>query len=110
VAAEPAAGSDTMTAMSAVSHEEHAHRGAFYLEKDGARVAEMTYRRVSEFHILIDHTEVDVELRGQGLARRLLDAAVAWARQTNTRISATCSYVRVQFTRDTSIRDVRHSE
>jgi predicted GNAT family acetyltransferase len=49
---------------------------------------------------------VDVSLRGQGVARRLLDAAVAWARQNNTKISATCSYVTARYASEPSIGDV----
>ncbi len=90
----------------AVRHERDGSRGAFFIERGGARVAEMTYRHAGEARIVIDHTEVDVSLRGQGVARRLLDAAVAWARQSNTQLSATCSYVTTQFARDPSIADV----
>ncbi len=89
-----------------ISHEEHGKGGIFYLESDGARVAEMTYRRNGEARIVIDHTYVDVSLRGKGVARELLDAAVAWARATGTKVSATCSYVIVQFARDSSLQDV----
>jgi len=90
-----------------ITHAEAGSRGEFVLERDGQRVAEMTYRRLGESRILVDHTYVDMQLRGQGVARRLLDAAAAWARQTNTRISATCSYVVVQLARDSSLRDVK---
>jgi uncharacterized protein len=90
----------------AISHEEHGNQGVFFIERDGARVAEMTYQRMGDSRILIDHTEVDVGLRGQGIARRLLDAAISWARQTSTKVGATCSYATAQFTADPSIRDV----
>jgi predicted GNAT family acetyltransferase len=52
---------------------------------------------------------VQVNLRGRGVARSLLDAAVAWARQSKTKISATCPYVIGQFARDPSIGDVSTS-
>lgn len=90
-----------------ISHKEDAGGGAFFLARDGRRIAEMTYRRLGAARILVDHTEVDPALRGQGVARQLLDAAVAWARQTGTKISASCSYVVVQLARDKSLADVR---
>lgn len=90
-----------------VLHREGPSGGVFYIEKDGTRIAEMTYRRLGDTHVLVDHTEVDPSLRGKGVARTLLDAAVAWARQTGTRMSASCSYVVVQFARDASLRDVQ---
>ena len=52
-----------------VSHEEHGNRGMFFIESDGARVAEMTYRKTGDSRIVIDHTEVQVNLRGRGVAR-----------------------------------------
>lgn len=91
-----------------IRHEDRADSGVFYIEAAGSgRVAEMTYRRLGEARILIDHTEVDPGLRGQGVARRLLDAAVAWARASGIRVSASCSYVVVQFARDPSLKDVQ---
>jgi predicted GNAT family acetyltransferase len=90
-----------------VLHTEHGEGGAFFIEEGGTRVAAMTYRRMGASRILIDHTEVDPLLRGRGMARILLDAAVAWARQTGTRIEASCSYVLVQFARDASLQDVQ---
>jgi predicted GNAT family acetyltransferase len=91
----------------AVSHHEQGQRGEFFIEEGGTRIAQMTYRRLDATHILIDHTEVARHLRGQGVARRLLDAAVDWARQSRTRISASCSYVQLQFARDATLRDVQ---
>lgn len=90
-----------------ITHSESGDRGVFALDRDGRRVAEMTYRRIGESRIVVDHTFVDPSLRGHGVARQLLDAAVAWARQGGIKISATCSYVAVQFARDASLRDVR---
>jgi predicted GNAT family acetyltransferase len=49
---------------------------------------------------------VDDSLRGQGAARKLLDTAVAWARETQTQVKATCPYAKAQFEKDPSIRDV----
>ncbi len=92
--------------MEPVSHEEHAHRGAFLIEQDGKRVAELTYSRTPDSLVIIDHTEVAKELSGQGVGRQLLDAAVAWARETNTRVMATCPFASAQFAKDPSIRDV----
>ena len=92
-----------------ITHAEHDSRGGFYLERNGARIAEMTYLRTGPGQITIDHTEVQPDLRGQGIARRLLDAGVAWARRTGTKITPRCSYVVIQFARDKSIGDVLHA-
>ena len=89
-----------------VSHEERGSSGIFFIERAGERIAEMTYQKLGDSRILIDHTEVQPSLRGQGIARRLVDAAVSWARLNNKKIGATCPYVVAQFARDPSIRDV----
>jgi predicted GNAT family acetyltransferase len=89
-----------------VQRSESDHRGAFFWEQDGKRVAEMTFTRSNPSLVIIDHTQVDDSLRGQGAARKLLDAAVAWARETNTKVIATCPYAKAQFDKDPSIRDV----
>ena len=89
-----------------IQHEETEHRGAFFIEEGGKRVAELTYSRANESLVIIDHTEVDKSLEGQGVARSLLDEAVKWARETETKFRATCPYASVQFARDPSIRDV----
>jgi predicted GNAT family acetyltransferase len=89
-----------------VKREEHGHRSSFFLEKDGARVAEMTMSRVNPTLVMIDHTEVSDTLRGQGAGRQLLDAAVAWARSTNAKFIPVCPFAKAQFDKDPSIRDV----
>ena len=89
-----------------IEHEEDDGRGAFFFAKQGIRLAEMTYSRTSDKLVIIDHTEVSEKLQGHGVGRKLLDAAVAWARETQTKIIATCPYAKAQFERDASIRDV----
>jgi uncharacterized protein len=89
-----------------IRHSEDQGRGKFFIEKDGAQLAEQVYHRVDEGHVVITHTEVSPQLQGRGIARRLLDASVAWARETGTRLGATCPYSKAQFEKDPSIRDV----
>jgi len=46
-------------------------------------------------------------LRGQGIARQLLDTLVEFAREKQLKIVPTCSYVEVMFRRDKSFVDVK---
>jgi uncharacterized protein len=96
----------TMSADLHIEHTEDDARGAFFLQREGIRLAEMTYSRTSASLIIIDHTRVDNALQGMGVARRLLDTLVAWARTSGTRVMATCPYAKAQFEKDASIRDV----
>ena len=87
-------------------HEEANNRGGFHYDRDGQRLASMTYSRTTPTLVIIDHTEVSDVLKGQGMGRQLLEALVAWARETNTKLMATCPYALAQFKKDESIRDV----
>lgn len=90
-----------------IEHDEQAQRGAFYIARNSVRIAEMTYRRSAPEVVTIDHTEVAPELRHQGIGGRLIDAAVAWARDTNTMLRATCPFVVARFAEDPATRDVQ---
>ena len=89
-----------------IEHEENDRGGSFFIEEDGKRVAEMTYRRKDPRLVVIDHTEVDPAMEGGGVGRSLLDSVVSWARATGTKVGATCSFARAQFEKDPSIQDV----
>jgi hypothetical protein len=89
-----------------VEHEEAASKGAFYIDKAGQRVAEMTYSRTNATMIIIDHTDVDDSLRGEGVGRQLLEALVAWASSTGTKVLPLCPFAKAQFDKDPAIRDV----
>lgn len=89
-----------------VKREESDGHGAFFFEREGVRLAEMTYSRASPELVIIDHTEVHEKLKGLGVGRKLLDAFVAWARETSTKIIPVCPYAKAQFDKDPSIGDV----
>lgn len=82
------------------------HRGAFIVERHQKRLAEMTYSMAGDELAMIDHTDVSKELRGQGVARKLLDAAVAWARESSKKIVPVCPFAAAEFQKDPSIGDV----
>ncbi|MDB4975415.1 MAG: Acetyltransferase [Myxococcaceae bacterium] len=89
-----------------IEHDEEGGRGEFFVEREHIRLAEMTYSRAGAKLVIINHTEVDEQLRGHGMARRLLDSLIGWARETDTRVLATCRYAKAQFEKDPAIRDV----
>lgn len=89
-----------------IEHQEANSKGAFYVQQGSERIAEMTYSRTNATLIVIDHTEVDERLKGQGVGRQLLDALVAWARETHTKVIALCPFAKAQFNKDPSIRDI----
>jgi predicted GNAT family acetyltransferase len=89
--------------VSAVKHVD----GAFIVEgADGKRLAETTYTRDGDV-MTMPHTWVDDSLRGQGIAKQLVDAAVAYAREHHYTIVPVCPFVKAAFDKDPSIADVR---
>ncbi len=89
-----------------IQHQEIDPKGAFFVEKDGRRLAEMTYSRTNATMIIVDHTDVDASMSGQGVGRQLLGALVQWARETGTKVVPLCPFAKAQFNKDPSIRDV----
>ena len=76
-----------------IKHIEKGGRGAFLVKGgDGRRLAEMTYTTAGETGFIIDHTEVDGSLRGQGVGDKLLAEAVKYAREKDLKIFATCPF------------------
>lgn len=68
------------------------NRGAFGIKRDHKRVAEMTYARDGDEVIVIDHTEVAEDLRGQKIGDPLLAEAVKYARENGLKVRATCPF------------------
>jgi predicted GNAT family acetyltransferase len=89
-----------------IQHEERGTAGAFFIEGEGQRLAELSYTRSGPETVVLVHTEVSTLLQGRGVARKLLDHAVAWARRTGTRFIPVCPYAKSVFDRTPELRDV----
>ena len=88
-----------------IQHQRSGHRGAFVVERDGKRLAEMTYT-VAGSRVIIDHTTVDDALRGTGTGGKLVKAAVDWARAENVRLMPLCPFARSVFDKTPAYKDV----
>ena len=75
----------------AITHKPDDER--FVLESDGKRLGYLSYS-LTKAQLTIDYVFVDPSLRGTGTGNRLVDAAVAWARETGRSVDATCSVAR----------------
>ena len=89
-----------------IQREQSGHRGAFYIERDGKRLAEMTYSVAGETRFIIDHTEVSDALRGTGAGTKLVEAAVQWARAEKKKIVPLCPFAKSVFDKTPEYRDV----
>lgn len=78
-----------------------------YLTDDnGKEVAVITYFYQEEDVIAVDYTFVDESLRGQGIARELVEEVVSFARKNNLKIVPLCPYVVKVFERGNEYEDV----
>lgn len=79
---------------------------AFELKKDDQILAEIIWTQLGNV-MVIDHTYVDGSLRGQGIAKQLLDRAAEYARENDYKIGAVCSYVVKAFETSHEYDDVK---
>ncbi len=67
----------------------------FYLEDEEKKtIAEISFERIGEKLLVADHTYTDPALRGQGIARKLVERLARFAREEGFLVKATCSYAK----------------
>jgi predicted GNAT family acetyltransferase len=81
-------------------------KGMFYVENEGEVQAEMVYHMTAPDHMVIEHTEVHEELRGQSVGYQLVHAAVDYARKHHIRITVWCPFAKKVFERKPDFQDV----
>lgn len=79
---------------------------AFQHKQDGKMLAEITWTLLADVMVM-DHTYVSESLRGQGVAKKLLDRAAEYAREKEYKMEAVCSYVVTAFERYKEYDDVK---
>ena len=89
-----------------VKHAETENKGSFYLEVEGEKKAEMTYSKAGIERIIIDHTEVDESLRGQGAGLKLAAYAVDYVREKGIKILPLCPFMKATLQKHPEWRDV----
>lgn len=85
-----------------IKHQPDEHKGSFLALLQGEALGEMTYSLSGEI-MIIDHTEADDRLKGMSAGLKMLQAAVAWARQEKLKIVPLCPFTK-------SVFDKRHAE
>lgn len=73
-------------------------QGAFVIKDGEEQVGEMVLAIV-DAELVVYHTEVSPKAEGKGLAKKMLDAMVAYARQNHLKVVPLCPYVHAQFKR-----------
>lgn len=86
--------------------EDNGSKGRYVLRGPDGAEAEMTFTKVGERQIIIDHTGVPDAFRGQGAGLRLVTRAVEDARAAGKTIIPLCPFAAAQFRRREEWADV----
>lgn len=82
----------------------------FFAETDGHILAEMVYTMPSPNKMIIEHTEVSDELKGQNVGYQLVDTAVEYARTHNIKIIPLCPFANAVFKKKKDYADVLYTQ
>lgn len=80
--------------------------GRFELYKDGTQAGLMTYTWTDETRFTINHTEVNENFSGLGLGKKLVEAAVNFAREHQKKIIPACSFAKAAMQKEAGCEDV----
>lgn len=89
-----------------IQHKKVGIKGLFFIEIDGNILAEMVYSIPSPGKMVIEHTEVSDELRGQQVGYKLVKTGVEYARKNNLKIVPLCPFAKSIFDKKPEFRDV----
>lgn len=77
---------------------EDERRGSFYIMDKERQIAELDYD-LKDGILNAYHTGVRLELEGRGIAGKLFDEMVKYARENKYKVIPSCSYILVKFRR-----------
>ncbi|WP_166925644.1 GNAT family N-acetyltransferase [Flavobacterium poyangense] len=84
-------------------------KGYFQAVEDGKQAGKMTYSWAGDSKFIIDHTEVNEEFNGKGVGKKMVMAAVEYARANDFKIIPLCPFAKSVFDRTADIHDVLFS-
>ena len=74
---------------------------SFYVgDSEKSPLAEMTFVYAGEAIIIIDHTSVSDELRGQNIGKQLLEKLIGFAREKNKKVIPLCPFAKNEMMRN----------
>ena len=89
-----------------ITHKNNPEGGFFVAEEDDRRMGYLSYEWAGDTVFAIMHTVVEESFQGRGVAKALLNAAVAFARENGYKIRPICPYAEKVFMRDSNYDDV----
>ena len=92
--------------MGEIKHQYNDKKGAFVYEDDGKKLAEMVYTMAAADKMIIEHTEVDESLKGQGVGKKLQSGLVDYVRANNIKVIPLCPFANATFQKMKEWQDV----
>lgn len=89
-----------------IQHKQSGSKGVFFINDGEEMVAELTYSMVSDNQMIIEHTQVDEELRGADLGYELVHTAVDYARSHKYNVIPICRFARAVLEKKPEFKDV----
>ena len=89
-----------------IQHTHTESKGVFFVQQEGAVLAELVYTQPSFDKIILEHTEVSEELKGQDVGYLLVETAVDFARKHHLKIIALCPFASAVFKKKPEYNDV----
>lgn len=80
--------------------------GNFKAINDGVTAGLMTYTWAGKDKFIIDHTEVSPDFKGQGVGKKMIMAAIDYARKNKIKILPLCPFAKAVFDKNDSLSDV----
>lgn len=79
----------------------------FYIgEDENNPQAQITFKKLNDNQIDIDHTGVPDEMGGQGIGSQLVQSVIEYARENNLKIVATCPFAKNVIEKHSEYQDV----
>jgi uncharacterized protein len=89
-----------------IQHTDDSKKGMFFIEDTGKIIAQMAYVWAGDAKIIIDHTEVNEQLKGKNIGKQLLEKAVVFARAKKLKIMPLCPFAKSVFDKVSAYHDV----
>jgi uncharacterized protein len=81
-------------------------KGQFEALENGLQAGVMAYVWAGPGKFIIDHTEVNQDFAGKGVGKKLVLAAVNYARENKMKILPLCPFAKSVFDKTSEIQDV----
>ncbi len=92
-----------------IQHKHTGTKGLFFVQQHGNILAEMVYTMAAADKMIIEHTDVSEELKGQNVGYQLVETVVDYARTHQLKIIPLCPFANSVFKKKPEFADVLYT-